>query len=279
MSFAKHLEEKILVDRLAGKVAATLGPPGSGARIDKASMRELLARSHATPRSERDLEMFLWPSGPGKNYILVLDNELAVFADTTVEEVCIRKSPYVKEMIYNFVKILYTGKNVVRTRGRETLDAVRRMCLKDLDLSFDRRDIQNLREQAGQALVMEDPQGVRRFLELFAEILGYADPPVSLNDPDVTAKGALVRDPDGRRMFGPAVLFHAGANRLVWVQDTLDAGLRENREALLAMASGKKPVKAQGHEALASLENEVVSRFGLQEGVRADLKDHQTMII
>jgi len=275
MSFAQQLEQKIRVDKLCRNVAGTLGASGSGAKIDKPSMRELLTYSQASLRHERDLELYLWPTAGGKSDILVLDNEIAIFADTTVEEVCIRKSPLIKEMFFNVVKILYNGKNVVRSRRKDTLTAVREKCLGLMDLSFDQRDIDGIRQEAARALDDLDSDGVHKAVKLFSELLEYEDTPLSLGSPDVIAKGALLYDEKGKILFGPSVLYQSQANRLVWVEEQMNLQEKENRETLLSAALRNKPVKAQGEAVFTILADKVAEKFHLAEGARADLKTRE----
>ena len=107
MSFKENLLKKIRFDALAHKVISSWGPPGSGMRIDKDAMRELLDMSSYTHQRKRDLDLYVDEDGGEKKKILVLDNELPIYL-TTVEDVVLRKSPYIKEMvsIRNAIKIL-----------------------------------------------------------------------------------------------------------------------------------------------------------------------------
>jgi hypothetical protein len=67
-------------------------------------------------RQERDLVLFLETDGPGQTRILVLDNDLSIY-NTSVDDVVLRKSPTVKEMvnIRNAIKIL-NDKDVVTSK-------------------------------------------------------------------------------------------------------------------------------------------------------------------
>ena len=107
MAFKENLLSKIRIDQLAGQVRASIGPEGSEAKLDKNAMRQLLAMSPYVHRRERDLDLYVEDTAAAVKKILVLDNELPIYR-TTIEDVAMRKSPEVGEMvkIRNIVKIL-----------------------------------------------------------------------------------------------------------------------------------------------------------------------------
>ena len=106
MSFRENLLKKIQIDRLTRIVLQSIGTPESGLKIDKDAMRRLLAMSPYEYRKVRDLDLYIREADGGKNKILVLDNELPIYL-TTVDDVAMRKSPYIAEMvkIRNIIKI------------------------------------------------------------------------------------------------------------------------------------------------------------------------------
>jgi hypothetical protein len=82
--------------------------------------------------------------GPGKTRILVLDNDLTIY-HTTVEDVVLRKSPTVKEMvsIRNAIKIL-NDKDVVISKKEASLKTIRDICIDQLDLHYTAADIDGI---------------------------------------------------------------------------------------------------------------------------------------
>ena len=107
MSYKDNLLKKIEIDRLVRTIADAIGPVESGKRIDKTVLAQLMTFFPWSRRDERDLVLFLETDGPGKTRILVMDNDMTIY-HTSVEDVVLRKSPTVKEMvnIRNAVKIL-----------------------------------------------------------------------------------------------------------------------------------------------------------------------------
>ncbi|MBU2621632.1 MAG: hypothetical protein KKD92_04875, partial [Proteobacteria bacterium] len=107
MSFKENLLKKIRIDKMAEKMLNSIGPPDSGRKVDKETMRKMLEMSAYQTRKERDLELYIHDNADGIKRILVLDNELPLY-NTTVDDVVLRKSPTLKEMlsIRNALKIL-----------------------------------------------------------------------------------------------------------------------------------------------------------------------------
>ena len=98
MSFKENLLTKIKIDRLAAKVMASIGPAESGSKVDKEAMRQLMEMSPYVHQKERDLDLYVEPISEEQKKILVLDSELPIYR-TTIEDVTIRKSPLIKEMV------------------------------------------------------------------------------------------------------------------------------------------------------------------------------------
>ena len=107
MSFRENLLKKIEIDKLTTTVLNSIGPSGGERKIDKEAMTQLLEMSPYRYQRERDLDLFVQEAESGRGKILVLDNELPIYT-TTIQDVAMRKSPYIKEMvsIRNAIKIL-----------------------------------------------------------------------------------------------------------------------------------------------------------------------------
>ena len=162
MSFKKNLLKKIKIDTLSDKLAAGLGPPDSGRRLDKQVMRTLLQMAPYKQHQERDLEMYIKENGDrNKKQILVLDNDLAIY-DTDIADVALRKSPTVKEMISirNVVKIL-SDSDVVKSKKEASLRTVQKECIEQLDLDYSESDIEEIKTEGRQSLETGDIPGVR----------------------------------------------------------------------------------------------------------------------
>ena len=152
MGFKENILQKIRFDQLHTTIVNSLGPPDSGRRLDKEAMTRLLKYTGYAPATVRDLELYIKPDSGDPPAILLLDNELKVYK-TTPEDVALRKSPTVKEMvsIRNAIKIL-NDKDVVVSRKADTLEHVRARLIGDLDLSYTPADIEALAQDGRDSL-------------------------------------------------------------------------------------------------------------------------------
>ena len=137
MSFKENPKKKILTNRLSRTVCQSIGSPDSTRKIDKESMRKLLALSPFVSAKRRDLELYFRELEPGIGEVISLDNELSLYGNTTVDDGALRRSPVVKEMvnIRNIVKILNV-KDIRICKGDDTVHHVQNLALGLLDLSF-----------------------------------------------------------------------------------------------------------------------------------------------
>ena len=197
MSFKENLLAKIKIDRLAAKVMTSMGPADSGSKVDKEAMRQLLEMSPYVHRKERDLNLYVEPIDEDQKKILVLDNELPIYR-TTVEDVVIRKSPLIKEMvkIRNMIKILKDS-DVKISRKDESVKTIQQECIDRLDLSFNATDIDEIARDGQVSLERDYPDGVIESLELFAELLDYKPSPRSFQHSRHIQSGALTTTAGG----------------------------------------------------------------------------------
>ncbi|MGD9330546.1 MAG: hypothetical protein PVJ53_04490, partial [Desulfobacterales bacterium] len=136
MSFKDNLRKKIEINDLAKRIVASMGPPNSGRRIDKDLVRKLLAEGGYEKLVQRDMELYRLPPLADEPRLLVLDNDLAIYR-TSVDDVVLRKSPVVKEMlnIRNVIKILNDA-DVVISKKEVSLNTLREELIAELDLTF-----------------------------------------------------------------------------------------------------------------------------------------------
>ncbi|MBW1867559.1 MAG: hypothetical protein JRI38_07435 [Deltaproteobacteria bacterium] len=245
MSFKENLLKKINIDHTVQKVLNSIGPVGGELRIDKQCMRSLLETAAYEFRHVRDLDLYIQSHGPGKGRILVLDNDLAIY-DTSIEDVAMRKSPTVKEMISikNAIRIL-NDKDVVISKKEQSLKTVQSLCIAGLDLGFKPADIQALAAEGIASLENGYPEGVMESMDLFAELLGYSPPPKSLRISHCRIIGGLHRSETGEAKFGPMVVYSRVRNSLVLLErqlnprDPKDLTYMKETVALAPDASGK----------------------------------------
>lgn len=255
MSFKENLLKKIRIDQIAKKVLASAGPPDSGRKIDKSAMKELLGMGLRQYRRERDLDLYRLESDGN---ILVLDNDLAIYK-TTPEDVALRKSPTVKEMISvrNVVKILNDG-DVVISKKADSVRTIREECIALLDLSYDESDIREMEKDGVASLESGYTDGVTEALSLFGELLGYVSAPKAFRMGNFKVMGASASGKGGETLFGPVVLYGMVYNtlRLIDTQiGTLDKG---KAEFVHQVAMGKEKASCEGAEVFAFLREAVM---------------------
>jgi hypothetical protein len=246
MSYKDNLLKKIEINRLVETVAGAIGPVDSGMRIDKAVLGQLMDFFPWTRRQERDLDLYLEVDGPGKTRILVLDNDLTIY-HTTVEDVVLRKSPTVKEMvsIRNAIKIL-NDKDVVTSKKEASLKTIRDICIDQLDLHYTAADIDGIAGEGAASLDNGYAQGVQESLMLFAELLGMMLAPkaFSINHHDIYGKAG--QKPGGETTFGPLVMFSRVHNTLTCLEGPLSSRDKGRFDTLKAVAAGEIDAAASG---------------------------------
>lgn len=266
MSFRESVLQKIEIDNLTGRVLATIGPPGSGKKVDKKAMRALLKMGGYTHQEERDLDLYIAADGPDRDTILVLDNELALY-NTTVQDVAMRKSPTVKEMlsIRNAIKIL-KDTDVVVSRREDTVGAVQKAGIDRLDFRYQKEDIEVMGRDGMAALDNNYADGVVEMLRLFEEILGYEALPRSLVIPHCRMTGAPGRKTSGEAAYGPVVVYHLMYNKLGFVDDVVGVYDKGGIEALHAIARGEGSATVEGPGVFEKLTTIFLKRAAGKEG-------------
>lgn len=258
MGFKENLLQKITIDRLGRQVLSTLGATPEGPqKLDRESMRTLLRLGGYTYRRERDLDLYYLSAA---EEILVLDNELKIYR-TSIEDVVLRKSPTVKEMvnIRNAIKIL-NDKDVVVSRKQESLARVRDELISGLDLDYSPNDIETLAAEGITALRNGDPDGVIECITLFAELLGYRENPKGLGTAHHRVWGALSEPRPGEIVIEPLIslgLMHYRLRMLRGPISTLD---RAAMERFALVLKGSTPADLEGEAVWAALQQEVLTR-------------------
>jgi hypothetical protein len=247
MAYKENLLKKIEIERLSRTIANAIGPVESGKRIDKAVMKQLMAYFPWTRKEARDLELYLETDGPAaKTRILVLDNDLPIYR-TTVQDVVLRKSPTVKEMlsIRNAVKIL-NDKDVVLSKKEASLKIIRDICVGTLDLHFTAADIDGLAREGSASLENGYGEGVCENLMLFADLLGFVPAPGAFSMKHHEIYGNLEQRPAGETAFGPLVMYSRVHNTLTFLDTVISSRDQERRERLAAVASGEAEAASSG---------------------------------
>ena len=258
MSFKENLLKKIQIDALAEKVISSWGAPGSGKRIDKDAMRDLLEMSLYTYQKKRDLDLYVTGGEGDQQKILVLDNELPIYM-TTVEDVVIRKSPYVKEMvsIRNVIKILKDSDVKISIKD-ESVKTVQNECIDQLDLSYDAADIEDIAKDGASSLENKYSEGVTQSLTLLTELLGYQPPPKGFKIRHCEVFGAVAEGKAGEIKYGPSVIFSRIDNSLMLIEEQISSYDREKVNFFREVAAGNQTVDIEGRDVFRYLKDTVI---------------------
>ena len=247
MSFKDNLIKKIRIDTLSKKAIASIGTPDSGRKIDKKIISNLLEMASYTLKKERDLELFLSPVEQAKRKILVLDNELAIY-NTTVQDVVLRKSPYVKEMlnIRNVIKIL-NDSDVLISKRDISIKSIQEECIEKLNLSFKDSDIDSIAKDGMASLKKEAVDGVLEAVTFFSEILDYTSLPqnvIYINHTRII--GSLIKDTTGDTYYSPVIIYGIADNAIRLIDSRINIKDKEQIEFIRNVAAGKKPATLEG---------------------------------
>ncbi|MBI5063880.1 MAG: hypothetical protein HZB87_10580 [Desulfatitalea sp.] len=260
MGFRENLRQKIQVNRLADQIRRSMKPADPPPRIDREALRTLFQMSRYTARKERDLELYCQEMTQGGTFIIVLDNELKRY-HTSIDDVVLRKSPTLKEMISirNAIKIL-NDKDVVVSAKADTLQHLQDEIIASLDLSYSADDIEALAKDGGEALKNNYTDGIIEVLTLMAELLGWPPVPKALETAHCHAWGGQRTATAGATEVEPVIVFNLMHNRLKMIRNsvnTLDAAaLRRFHQ----IAKGEEAAELEGDAVIAELKRLILSR-------------------
>jgi hypothetical protein len=260
MSFKENLLTKIKIDKLADKVIASIGPAESGRKVDKDAMRNLLEMSPYQYQKARDLDLYVEEIDQGQKKIFVLDNELPIYR-TTIEDVVIRKSPLIKEMvkIRNIIKILKDS-DVKISRKEESVKAIQSDCIDQLDLSFNESDIDEIAKDGRASLERDYSDGVIEGLELFAELLDYQPAPKAFQLGRHKIVGGLAPRAGGEVLYGPMIIYSLIHGSLKLIEDQISSFDKTKIELIQQVAAGKQKAAAEGPDVFEYLKNTVLKK-------------------
>ena len=256
MSFKENLLKKIKIDQMAKQVIDSIGPPGSGRRIDKNIMRNLLELTDFTYKRKRDLDLYIEDIDAEKTRIIVLDNDLAIY-NTSVYDVAMRKTPTVKEMMnpFNVVKIL-KDTDVVMSKKEDSVKTIQKECIAKLDLSFDASDLDEITGDGLASLEKGYADGIIESLDLFAEILHYNPAPKPFKIRHNKIIGGLTKKDSGEDMFGPMVIYNMMHNTLKLIDQQIGGFDRKKIEFIHKVAADKEQASAEGPDVFQYLKTE-----------------------
>lgn len=238
MGFKDNLVNALEIEALAGRLDRSFGAPGTERRIDKEAAQALLEKAGYALRNERDLVLFLPETEDAGEGIVVLDNDLPLYR-TTMEDIALRKSPTVKEMLsFRNVKRILNDADVVESKQQDTVRTLSRRYLDRLDLRFEEGDVASLVRDGLAALEGEKGEAVVETLRLFGALLGFKAPPGTFLPEPRYAVGEVSRKPGGEVRFGPAVVFDEARNRLIFVEAPVSSRDADDMKRFAERVSG-----------------------------------------
>lgn len=260
MSFKDNLLKKIRIDVLAQTVISSWGPPGSGMRIDKDAMRKLLDMSIYTYLKKRDLDLYVADSEDERKKILVLDNELPIYM-TTIEDVVMRKSPYIKEMvsIRNAIKILRDSDVKISIKDA-SVKAIQKGCIDLLDLSYNEADLEEISRDGAACLENKYAEGVTESLALFAELLGYRPAPKAFRIRHHEISGAMTEKAAGEVLYGPMAIFSLIDNSLKLIETPVSSFDKKELDYVRQVATGNEKAEIEGADVFRYLKEAVLKQ-------------------
>jgi hypothetical protein len=259
MSFKENLKKKIRIERLAQRACQSVGAPGISRKVDKETIRDLLSLSPFVLERRRDLELYFRRLEGDEGEILVLDNELPLYGNTTLDDVTLRRSPELKEMvsIRNVIKILRDS-DILICKGREALRYVEDRALELLDLRYEAKDIEGMADEGIEALARGDSEVVMELLELFVEILSYRSVPAEVLVNDYVMFGARHEEEGTREVFGPIVMYNDRSNTLRIIKGRVATTDPMERDIVPEVALGQQEADLEEFGVFPFLKDEVL---------------------
>ena len=252
MGFQENLLKKIEINRLAARVASSIGPSDGTVKVDKDAVRSLLEIAGYKLQRVRQMDFYIKEPETEPQTILVLDNDLTIYR-TSVSDAALRKNPFIKEMLsLRNVRRILNDKDVVVSRKQETAEQLHRECLATLDLSYSEEDIAGIARTGFASLVSNYPEGVLESLEMFADLLDYQTAPTTFQVRHHHIIGGLSKSETGELIFGPVAVYSRIDNRIVLIEDPIGSRDASALEHFRKVAAG---------EAKASVEGEAVFQF------------------
>jgi hypothetical protein len=254
--------KKIEIDKLAVQVAVSVEPQADAAKFDKGAARRLIEMGgfpHVELR-DRDLELYILEDDAEKKKIIVLDNGLAIYY-TTIDDVALRKSPTVKEMISlrNARKIL-SDSDVRVSKRTDSVRTLKKMLIDGLDLHYTDADIDGIAYEGAASLDGNDADGVLESLTLFSEILGFKKAPKLFQSALIEIRGDVGKGSGGEIQFGPAFMYDQTHSSLKFISSTFDSRIKDDLELYLKILNGEVPADTEGVDVFRRLKKLVLDR-------------------
>jgi len=246
MSLKENLHKKIRIKRLSQKIASSMKEVSGQRRVDKEAVGELLKLTDFELVKARDLVLYVRPFKDDIKEVLVFDNELPIY-HSTIADVAMRKTPHWKEMfnIRNIIKVL-DDKDVVVSKGRESLDRISAVALAQLDFSFTREDLERMLRDAQRSLQKKSAADILESLALFSELLGFETVVTALEEPSIQLFGKLKLADEKAPLYEDLVIYDQHKQDVLLLQGDFSPRSDWDLARLLRCVHGELPADAEG---------------------------------
>lgn len=248
MSFKENLRAKINLDTLLLKITLTMRETPGQRRLDKELTQELLRMTDLEHKKVRDLQLYVRPLEGESMEVLVLDNELPIY-HTTVADVALRKSPEWKEMfsIKNIKKVM-DDKDVIVSKGKESLNRLYRNVLARLDLSYTGDDLALLVEDARRGLDKKSLELIQESFDLFFELLLFQPVSLGILEHDLEIFGRQKANGGAATTFEYPIFFDEKSFSLGLKKGTISTQSDLDLAWVMQYARGEQKADVQGGE-------------------------------
>ena len=263
MSFIENILKKIEIVELSEKVIGSISPHGSGQKINRDAMAKLLDYSPYTLIEVRDLKLYKKNIHEEISRILVLDNELPIY-NTTVEDVALRRSPTIKEMISirNAIKIL-NDKDILVTKKRDSVILIKNESLDLIDLSYNREDLEKLLYESLASLEIGNPDDVLLYIKIYSELLRFQKLPKEFKKENHIILGIVSNGENNKTIYGPFISYDLIFNKLKFINNKFDKNNREEIEFFNQIMSGNRRVSHKNGEVFRYLIKTILEKENL----------------
>ncbi len=246
MSLKENLQKKIKIERLTEKIISTMREIPGKRHLNKDAVRELLEMTDFEKTKARDLTLYVRPVRGDIKEVLVLDNELPIY-HSTVADVAMRKTPHWKEMfsVRNIQKVL-NDKDVIVSKGKESLNRVKDCALALLDLSYSREDLEKLLRDAQISLNKKSLSGIQESFDLFFQLLDFQPISTEVQEPYVKLYAKVKETIEGAILYKDLILFNEKNLEVQLLKDDFSPGSDWDLARLLKRARGEEPADAEG---------------------------------
>lgn len=262
MTLKETILKKIKIKDASKAVAESIRTIGDS-RIDKKNAIILLESSGYTHEHLRDINLYYKGIDPDKRLIIVLDSEFATY-NTSLEDVAIRKSPTIKEMlsIGNVKKILW-DEGVILQKKTGTLETITREAIERLEIVITKKSVEEIMYQAMASLAEGHDEGIMEGLMIFSELLEWSSPQVSIKTPSVFISGKIIRDSGPENNFGPALAYNRKSREIGLTEKVYGLFDENDRSAFEKFANENIGADIIGENVFRRLNEMVQSKYGL----------------